>query len=235
MKVATQARLGESTGWELKSLGRRLPRNLVQARDLSTARRIVAAAEEIFAAQGLAGARMDEIARVAKVNKALLYYYFKSKEELHRFVLDTLLSQLGAGQKASTAVPASPRGRLGAVIDHFFHFVQRHPNYPRLIQREVMDRGANLDWIVSEYYRPLNKRLVQTIEEGIAAGEFRPVDAQDAAVSIISIMAFYFAAVPVLSRILGHDALRPQETEKRRKAVHDFIEHGLYQSGAGAR
>jgi TetR/AcrR family transcriptional regulator len=235
MKASTQMRVVEPTGWELKSLGRRLPRSLLQARDLSTARRIVAAAEEIFAEQGLAGARMDEIARAAKVNKALLYYYFKSKEELHRFVLDTLLSQLGAGQKASTAAPAAPRERLSAVVDYFFLFVQRHPNYPRLIQREVMDRGANLDWIVSEYYRPLHKRLVHTIEEGIAGGEFRPVDAQDAAFSIISIMAFYFAAAPVLSRILGRDALRPQQAEKRRKAVHDFIEHGLYQSGAGAR
>src|SRR5882724_9436991 len=94
MRAATQTRNPEPAGWELRNLGRRLPRNLRQARDLSTARRIVAAAEHIFAEEGLAGARMDEIARAAKVNKALLYYYFRSKEELHRFVLETLLSQL---------------------------------------------------------------------------------------------------------------------------------------------
>ena len=46
---------------------------------------------------------MDEIARAAKVNKALLYYYFRSKEELHRFVLETLLSQLRAGVLARGA------------------------------------------------------------------------------------------------------------------------------------
>jgi TetR/AcrR family transcriptional regulator len=233
MRTATQPRNSESAGWQLRDLGRRLPRNLRQARDLSTARRIVAAAEHIFAEQGLAGARMDEIARAAKVNKALLYYYFKSKEELHRFVLDTLLSQLRAGQHASAAGPATPQQRLTAAIDHFFHFVRHHPNYPRLVQREVMSRGPNLDWIVSEYYRPLNERLVQTIEEGIVSGEFRPLDAQHAAFSIISMLAFYFGAAPVLSRVLGHDALRPQELEKRRKAVQDFIEHGLMQPEAG--
>src|SRR5580698_11256967 len=80
--------------WQPESLGKRVPRSLRQARDLTTARRIVATAEQIFAEQGLAGARMDEIARAAKVNKALLYYYFRSKEELYRFVLETLLSQL---------------------------------------------------------------------------------------------------------------------------------------------
>src|ERR1700682_6810960 len=96
MKAAAQTRSSSPHKWELASLGR-VPRSLRQARDLSTARRIVATAEDIFAEQGLAGARMDEIARAAKVNKALLYYYFRSKEELHRFVLVALFSQLRAG------------------------------------------------------------------------------------------------------------------------------------------
>src|SRR5262249_12498322 len=117
---------------------RRLPRSLRQARDLTTARRIVAAAEEIFAEQGLAGARMDEIARAAKVNKALLYYYFRSKEELHRFVLEALFSQLRAGVEERDAANLSPRNRLVAVVDNFFDFVVQHPNYPRLVQREMM-------------------------------------------------------------------------------------------------
>src|ERR1700676_5136854 len=94
MKGTQQYRGPAGPEWNLKSLSRRVPRSLRQARDLTRARRIVAAAEQIFAEQGLAGARMDEIARAAKVNKALLYYYFRSKEELYRFVLDTLLSQL---------------------------------------------------------------------------------------------------------------------------------------------
>ena len=96
MKALHHTRSSAPHKWELASLGRRVPRSLRHARDLSTARRIVATAEDIFAEQGLAGARMDEIARAAKVNKALLYYYFRSKEELHRFVLETLLSQLRA-------------------------------------------------------------------------------------------------------------------------------------------
>jgi TetR/AcrR family transcriptional regulator len=214
-------------------MGQRVPRSLRQARDLTTARRIVSAAEEIFAEQGLAGARMDEIARAAKVNKALLYYYFRSKEELHRFVLEALFSQLRAG--AADGATPSPQKRLSAVVDHFFDFVRQHPNYPRLVQRALLNRGPNLDWIVSEYYRPLHSRLVRTIEEGISAGEFRRVDARNTAFTVISIMVFYFAAAPVLSHILGHDALRPPEVAKRRQAVQDFLEHGLFRPGVGAR
>ncbi len=235
MKTLAKPRMPTTPGWELQSLGRRAPRSLRHARDLSTARRIVATAEEIFAEQGLAGARMDEIARAAKVNKALLYYYFRSKEELHRFVLKALLSQLSARVGETGAAAPSPGKRLSMIVDHFFDFVQRHPNYPRLIQREIMSRGPNMEWIVSEYYRPLHGRLVRLIEEGISAGEFRRVDAQDAALTVVSIMVHYFAAAPVLRSVLGHDPLRPREVAKRREAVHDFLEHGLFRPGARKR
>ena len=228
-------RKAAASGWNLTSLGRRVPRSLRQARDLTTARRIVSTAEQIFAEQGLAGARMDEIARAAKVNKALLYYYFRSKEELYRFVLETLLSQLRAGVGAGGAGSLSPGKRLAAVIDNFFDFVQAHPNYPRLVQRVLMSRGPNLEWIVAEYYRPLHVQLVGLIEEGISSGEFRRVDLKNTALTVVSIMVFYFSAAPVLTRILGHDPLQPREVAQRRKAVHDFLEHGLFVTGAGAR
>jgi TetR/AcrR family transcriptional regulator len=235
MKALALTRTSAPHKWELASLGRRVPRSLRQARDLSTARRIVAAAEDIFAEQGLAGARMDEIARTAKVNKALLYYYFRSKEELHRFVLETLLSQLSTKVGGARADPQSPRNRLSAVVDNFFDFVLAHPNYPRLIQREIMSRGPNMGWIVNEYYRPLHARLVRLVEEGISAGDFRRVDARNAAVTVTSILVHYFAAAPVLQSVLGHDPLRPREVAKRREAVQDFLEHGLFRPGAGAR
>ena len=235
MKASAQPRKFAFPEWSLQSLGRSVPRSLRHARDLTTARRIVATAEEIFAEQGLAGARMDEIARAAKVNKALLYYYFRSKKELHRFVLEALLSQLRQSVGPQGAGPISPSKRLAAVIDNFFDFVRKHPNYPRLIQREMMSRWPNVEWIVTEYYRPLHGQLVGLIEEGISAGEFRRVDTRNAAFNVISVMVFYFAAAPVLSRILGRDLLQSREVARRRKAVHDFLEHGLLQPGAGTR
>src|SRR5260370_19217318 len=232
MRPTAQHRRTAAPEWNLQSLGRRVPRSLRQARDLTTARRIVAAAEQIFAEQGLAGARMDEIARVAKANKALLYYYFRSKKELPRFVLETLLSQLST--KVGHAVKDTPSAskRLTAMVNNFFDFVLAHPNYPRLIQREIMSRGPNMRWIVSEYYRPLHRWLVRLIEEGISAGEFRRVDARNTAVTVVAIMVHYFAAAPVLRQVLGHDPLRPGEVAKRREAVHDFLEHGLFLSRA---
>jgi TetR/AcrR family transcriptional regulator len=235
MKALAHTRGATPPEWELKSLGRRLPRSLRHARDLTTAQRIVSTAASMFAEQGLAGARMDEIARVAKVNKALLYYYFRSKEELHRFVLETLLSQLRRRVWDENNTPLPAGKRLEAVIDNFFEFIRRHPNYPRLIQREMMSNGPNVEWIVTEYYRPLHARLVSLIEEGISAGEFRRVDARNTALTVVSSLVFYFAAAPVLKRILGHDPLKPAEVARRRQAIQDLLEHGLLLPGADTR
>src|SRR5271156_2302855 len=96
-----------------------------------TARRILAAAERQFAAQGMAGARTDEIASAAHANKAMLFYYFGDKRRLHRAVLENLFRQLRAGVYAAAARPGgSPRERLLEFITSYFDFLASHPNYP---------------------------------------------------------------------------------------------------------
>ena len=214
-------------GWDLRRLGVKIPHGLQKAKKPATVQRIVAAAERIFAERGLAGARTDEIAKAAGVNKALLYYYFGSKGNLHRFVLESLFSQLLVAIECAPAEGSLPRQRLLAYVNGYFDFVSSHPNYPRLVQREVMNSGKHLAWIVDHYFRPLHHRLSRAIEAGIASGEFRRVDAHQTVLTIIAMTVFYFAAAPVLSEIWGRDALRPQAVAARRRALLDFLEHGL--------
>src|ERR1700735_3244860 len=88
----------------------------------ATARRILAAAEHHFAAEGMAGARTEEIAAAAHANKAMLYYYFGNKRRLHRAVLENLFRQLHSG----AAVPqgaASAREKLRAFVAGYFDFL----------------------------------------------------------------------------------------------------------------
>src|SRR5712692_2615420 len=223
-----------AAGWSLRRLGVRIPHGLAKAKNPATAQRIVAAAESIFAERGLAGARTDEIAKAARVNKALLYYYFGSKADLHRFVLESLFSQLLTAVEGAPAAGSLPRQELLAYVNGYFDFVSGHPNYPRLVQREVMESGRHLGWIVEHYFRPLHHRLSRAIEAGIAAGEFRRVDAHHTVLTIIAMTVFYFAAAPVLSEIWGRDALRPQAVAARRRAILDFLRHGLFRPAARA-
>lgn len=220
---------------ELDRPGHKLPPGMSQARNPATIQRIVAAAEKIFAEQGLDGARTDAIARSARVNKALLYYYFRSKEDLHRFTLETLLGQMRMQVGAAMGESAAPRDRLVSYVNGFFDFAAAHPNYPRLVQREVIGRGQSLHWIVQVYFGPLYRRLSAIIRSGIARGEFRRVDPQHTTVTLIAMTVFYFAAAPVLAELWHCNPLAPARVAARRRSVLDFLQHGLFQQGVRAR
>jgi TetR/AcrR family transcriptional regulator len=196
--------------------------------------RILSAAENIFAANGLAGARTEAIAAAAHVNKALLYYYFGSKQRLHRAVLEQLLRQ-ALEQMDAAAQGGTPGERLLAFADAYFDFLAAHPNYPRLIQRAWMQSGGLLDWMVKSYFRPLLRSLCGTIEDGIQAGEFRKVDPQQMAFTIMSLTGSYFATAPLMSRVFRRNVLQPDALATRKRAMLDFLEHGLFKKTARSR
>lgn len=194
-----------------------------------TVMRILAAAEAGFAAHGLAGARTERIAAVAGVNKALLYYYFGSKRNLYRAVLRHLLDELRRSVGvAQPSRPRSPREDLLNFVGGYFDFLASHPTYPRLIQREVMESKGELDWILRDYQRPLIRRLVSSIHEGVRKEVFRRVDPQQAAFSILGATTSYFAIAPLWSHFLGRDLLKARAVEARRRALIDFLCHGLF-------
>jgi TetR/AcrR family transcriptional regulator len=203
-----------------------MPRGRRKIENPATARRILAAAEQHFAAEGMAGARTEEIAAAAHANKAMLYYYFGNKRRLHRAVLENLFRQLHS-RSEPTEKTASPREKLRTFVSGYFDFLATHPNYPRLVQREAMEGSRNFGWIVRQYLRPFHNQVVRTIEAGISAGEFRQVDADHMALSILGMTTSYFAAAPILSEIVGRDLLTPKSLEARKRALLDFLDHGL--------
>src|SRR5580704_2681309 len=211
--------------WELSPIGRRILR---EGRQFKTVRRIVVAARKVFAQRGLAGARMDEIARVAGVNKALPYYYFRNKEELHRFVLETMIAQISAQIESPDVLAMEPPDRLRALVNLTFDFVLRNPAYPRLIQREMMAARRPLHWMVVAHHRPVHKSAVKMIREGVAKGQFRDVNPDQMVFTIFGMIMYYFAVGQLASQIWKRDIWDPRNVEQRRRAVLDFLEHGLF-------
>lgn len=228
MSVSTNKSLSSRFHAEFQRLGDRLPTNVANAKRPATVHRIVKAAEAIFAERGLAGARISAIARAARVNKALLYYYFRSKEDLHRFTLEMLLNELRTQAGSALDHAGPPHERLLRYVNSYFDFIAAHPNYPRLIQRQLMSHGPGLGGIVGEYYRPLHGRLSATIRAGITEGEFRDVDPQQTVLTLIAMTVFYFAAAPVLRELWHCDPLKGPRVAARRRAVVDFLQHGLF-------
>ena len=189
---------------------------------------ILQAALEEFAHEGVAGARTDEIARNAGVNKALLYYYFKDKEGLYGAVLEQIFAGLSAlVAEVLDRHDLTPREKLLRYVETHFDYMGRSPQFPRVLQREFMRTGrtatALASRIVERYARPIYSRLTRMIEEGCAAGEFRPCDPPQTVTSILGVLAFYFISIPTQQLMAAGDPFAPERIAARRAAVLDFI------------
>jgi TetR/AcrR family transcriptional regulator len=193
---------------------------------------ILQAAVREFAQEGIAGARTDAIARAAKVNKALLYYYFKDKEALYGAVVEQVFGGLinCVGEVLSRDLP--PREKILAYAGAHFDYVASHPLYPRIVQGEMMGAGRgttnHLEPIVKRYFRPLFGRVAEVLKAGQAVGEFRSVDPMHFIPSMIAVIVFYFTTAPVMRVMTGKDPLSSERIAARRRAVLDFISAALF-------
>lgn len=188
---------------------------------------LLAAAERLFADRGLEGARTEEIAAAARVNKALLHYYFDTKEKLHQAVLENLFQQLVAQLREPLAGTAPPPRAVMALVERYFSFLEEHPNYPRLLQREMMRDRPYLRQVARRYLQPTFRRAARILRAGIREGTFRPVDVPNTVVSLLGVTAFYFVAAPVVSVVLGWNPYEERRLAARKRAVLDFVRHGL--------
>jgi TetR/AcrR family transcriptional regulator len=188
---------------------------------------ILQAAMRAFATDGVAGARTDEIARAAGVNKALLYYYFKDKEALFGAVLDDQFSELTKAIEQALATGTTPRQKFMAYLCAHFDFVSASPLRPKLFHREMMSAGPHLNYIVEKYLRPTFMKIAAVVAEGAKSGEFRQVDPMHVLPSVIGTLVFYFAT-PVPGLITGKDPFAPEQVAQRRAAVIDFVSAALF-------
>ena len=200
-----------------------------------TAARILAAAENHFAAEGFTGARTDEIAASAKANKAMLYYYFGDKRKLHRAVLENLLANLKKviEDAMDSKIPAPER--LDKFLNGYFDFIAGHPNWPRLVQREAMASTSEFEWMLREFLKPYMQALGQILESGIKAGKFRPLDTRHAVFSLIGMINFYFIAAHRHPAALGTDPLSTKSLRERKSALHDLLMHGLLKTATNGK
>jgi len=190
---------------------------------------ILKAALEEFSHEGVTGARTDEIARRAGVNKALLYYYFKDKEGLYAAALEQVFS--GLHERVVSVLERTdlpPRERLLLYARTHFDYIASAPVYPRLVQREFMRSAGRAltpaaSKILEKHGKPLYNRLEKLINEGIASGDFRRVDPIHTVTSIIGTIVFYFISLPAQQFMHAGDPASPERIAQRRAAVLDFI------------
>ena len=195
---------------------------------------ILRAAAQIYAENGLSGARTDAIAAAAGVNKALLYYYFKSKDSLYQAVVGGQLREFDQQVKELLTAPGPAGATLLRYVSCHFDFIGDHPHYPRIFQRMMMEGDRTFARIIREHSYPLMKLLTGVIARGIKAGEFRDLDPAHTLVSIAGLTGHYFNIAPAIRLITGEDPYSKANLAKRKAEVLKFIRYALFRNPEAA-
>jgi AcrR family transcriptional regulator len=138
----------------------------------ATIERILATAIEAFADKGFAGARMDEIAKSAGVNKATIYYHVGNKEALYSAVLHQTMGQQADQFIGRVERRQSPEEKLRCYVRCIVANIQRHPALPRIFMREAASMGSHLPAQTASDLARIIGLLTQILADGRAAGAF---------------------------------------------------------------
>lgn len=163
--------------------------------------RILAAAAEVFASVGFTGARVDDIAERAGINKALIYYHVGDKERLYATVLTNTVDRALVSLREATANADTPSKKLECVLETFAEIGSSNPYLVPIMLREVASGGATLPDEMLMRMAGMFRVVQEVLAQGVAEGEFRPTDPLLTHVSLIGSMMFLVASQPIRARL----------------------------------
>jgi TetR/AcrR family transcriptional regulator len=183
-----------------------------------TRRNILDAALYEFAAKGLAGARVDEIAERSGSNKRMIYEYFGNKEGLWLTVLERAYEKMREEEHAIDVARMPPVDGMRYLMEFNFKFCSRNPEFIALLSAENLHRASYLrdSKKIQQLYSPLLAVIRDLLERGEREGVFRKgVDPVELYITIAALGFFYFSNVHTLSTIFGRNLLS-QKNQKTR-------------------
>jgi TetR/AcrR family transcriptional regulator len=176
----------------------------------------------------MSGARTQEIADEAGVNKALLHYYFRSKEKLARAVFRTAAGQLLPNVYRILGSEASLEEKVREVVEFELEFLKEHPYLPGYVASEIHYHPELVLEVFGERGPPPLERLRAQLEEEAAAGAIRPIAPEQFVANLMSLLFFPFVARPALGFMLGLEGDRFSDfIEERKATLADFFLGGL--------
>jgi len=171
---------------------------------VSTEEKIKEAAKSVFVRNGYSGARMQDIADEAGINKALLHYYFRSKEKLFELiffeVFDVVIPQL----KATVSTDQRVAEKIKAFVSTYIDVIQANPHVPIFILHEL-SQGADrfVEKLKQRQVLPEMAQFMLQLMSEMEAGKVKSFQPLHLFMNIISMCAFPFVAKPLLQAVSG--------------------------------
>jgi TetR/AcrR family transcriptional regulator len=197
-----------------------------------TRARILEAATNEFSANGLAGARTERIAEAAGVNKALLYYYFRSKQELYNAALEELAEQVVSSGLSAMSLECSAGERLVHFALNHFDRIHTRRTFQSLMQQEMirLHRGEEnaVAPLVEKIFKPMMLRFREAFAEGQGTHELIRVDDMQMIYAAFGANVFYFLSGPVMGLLMEFDPFEPDALAFRRKAAVEYLGQTIF-------
>lgn len=186
----------------------------------STEQKIFDAAHEVFTQKGMDGAKMQEIADRAGINKALLHYYYRSKEKLYETVARAILGKALPAIRQVIESDQPLEDKLRRFIETYIDIISKNTFIPLFIISEI---NKHPDRFIDSVL-PKPEQFFQQVQAEINAGRIRPIRPQHLIVNIISMCVFPFVGKPMIRILLG---MGPGEMrlflEQRKEEVTSFV------------
>jgi AcrR family transcriptional regulator len=190
----------------------------------NTETEILIAAKEIFQQKGMAGARMQEIADKAKINKALLHYYYRSKQLLFEAVFKSAFSLLAPQLNKVLNDDSDLFEKIRKFTENYVSFVIKHPYLPNFVIQELNKNPEFVQKLRSEKNFPSIEKFKLQVSDAINQGIIKPIEAEQLFINIISLNIFPFIGEPLLMALVNMDKESYNKIlENRKTEVAEFI------------
>ena len=203
-------------------------KNLIGMSSDSTKEKIMQAARQVFIRKGMDGARMQEIADEAGINKALLHYYFHSKQELFDELFYGILSNLIPGLISIFKKETPMIDKIEAIVREYVTYMSRNPFLPQFVIREINRDPDQLARFMTN--QGLDFEFVEEmINADIKDGNMRPIDFRHLFVNMIGMIVMPYVGRPLFQRKLFKND--PAEYERflreREEVITKFVRDAL--------
>lgn len=199
--------------------------------ELKTEELIFNAAREVFLEKGFDGARMQEIAERAGINKALLHYYYRSKDKLFDMIFAQVIKLIFKQIESVWVSEISFEDKIRHFVSSYITLIVKNPYIPRFIINTINSYPDKFEQIIEEKssgaFSLLKEKVNQIqiqIDIEIKKGNIINISAKDLLINIISLTIFPVVAGPMLKAILQIDKDDFKNMlEVRKKSVAEFI------------
>ena len=193
--------------------------------DLNSEQKILQAAKVVFIKKGFDGARMQDIADEAKINKALVHYYYRSKEELFAKIFDIISSQLLPNIESIIINEIPILDKIERFIHSYIEFVSNNPEIPLFILSEINKNPERLTLILktTENFPKIQQFAFQVMLE-MQLGKLKQVNTIHLMLNILSLCIFPFIARPMVQNVMNlkHDEF-DFILKQRKQEVTQFV------------